>query len=157
MMPRACQEDRRWPWDPHQLHHKAENGPGAPKCPSSACRLCTHTWPPFSPSNPTRPLLLVLQPGLGHNPEEPRQVPVAVVAVAMPLVQAVSGRPISGPEARRCTLHPVVPRPMPVPVLAEDKAQQNGCHKQEQQHRHDRDDDDHLVVLHGLWGRRQRS
>ncbi|XP_058417346.1 proline-rich protein 29 isoform X2 [Diceros bicornis minor] len=58
MMPRACQEDRRWPWDPHQLHHKAENGPGAPKCPSSACRLCTHTWPPFSPSNPTRPLLL---------------------------------------------------------------------------------------------------
>ena len=39
------------------------------------------------------------------------------------------------------------------PPLAEDKAQEDECHKQKQQHYHDRDDH-HLVVGHGLWGRK---
>lgn len=33
MMPRAYHEDRCWPWDPHQLHCKAEKWPWSPQVP----------------------------------------------------------------------------------------------------------------------------
>ncbi|XP_019493341.1 PREDICTED: proline-rich protein 29 isoform X2 [Hipposideros armiger] len=45
MMLRAYYEDRCWPREPHQLHHKAGNSPGAPKYP---CSACSHAWQPFS-------------------------------------------------------------------------------------------------------------
>lgn len=48
--------------------------------------------------------------------------------------------------------------PPPVPLLAEDKAQEDECHKHEQQHYQDRDDDHHIWVLgSGLWGGRARG
>ena len=48
-------------------------------------------------------------------------------------------------------VHTVMTCPPPEPLLAEDKAQEDRCHKQEQQHYHDRDDHQ-LVVGHGPWG-----
>ena len=49
-------------------------------------------------------------------------------------------------------MHRVMTCPPPVPLLAEDKAQEDECHKHEQQHYHDRDDDHHLGLGLGLWG-----
>lgn len=50
------------------------------------------------------------------------------------------------------SLHLVDTSPPLVTLLAEDEAEQDGWHKQEQ-HRHDHDDH-HPVVLHRLWGGR---
>lgn len=45
-------------------------------------------------------------------------------------------------------LHSGVTRAQSVP------AQEDECHKQDQQHYHNGDDGHHLVVGHGLWGKK---